>query len=165
MTRARLKAIIMFVGVTSAAAAGGQDLQLNSTQNNWIEPTELGGVSGGSFEGVSDNKVELEMLAEARPTVNTHGRDPFQRNGVGEVEKRGGMAQDAPAVDSLGAVVSVGESRDIDDGQLDMIGVVQTGKPGERIESPGLEMRRRDKGKDDSGNKSNLGSLLRPDNL
>ena len=123
----------MFVGVTSSAAAGWQDLQLDSTQNARIEPTELGGVSGASFEGVSGNKVELEILAEARPTVNTHGRDPFRRSGVVEVERRGGMAQDAPAVDSLGAVVSVGESRDIDDGQLDMIGVVQTGNAGERI--------------------------------
>ncbi len=128
----RLEVPSLIIGIAIFAAGGCQDVQLDSTQNTEMDQTELGGLSNGLQDAVTGPKVELEMLSQPKPTVSLQDRDPFRFGGMTEMEKRR-PAIDAAADDHAVRTSSFGETRAVDNGQLNMIGVVRTDDERERI--------------------------------
>ena len=131
MTGLRFEVSGLIMGIAVFGAGGCQDVQLDSTPNTEMEQTDPGGLSDNLQEAVAGPKVELEMLSQLKPTVSSQDRDPFRFGDVTEVEKHRPAIGDA-AEDAAG-MSSFGETRAVDDGQLNMIGVVRTGDETGRI--------------------------------
>ena len=123
----------VLIGIVIFGVGGCQDVQLDSTRNAGIEQTGLDGASDRLQEAVTVRKVDLEILGQPRPAVNIQGRDPFQLEGVSDGVDRAGVTQDDTGEPPPAAAQSFGESREIDAGQLAMIGVVRTDDTRERI--------------------------------